>query len=88
MVITAKLATLAAWTLIIFNWLAPIEAYYSALNWTGIGLAIAHLIEMVVFSPKAKQAGGSLPLHLLQLFVFGYAHTMELDKTIAHQNQK
>ncbi|MFK7975787.1 MAG: hypothetical protein AB8C02_06600 [Halioglobus sp.] len=41
-------------------------------------LAIAHVIEMFVFFKVCKEAGGSLPLHLLNVFLFGIVHANEL----------
>jgi len=41
-------------------------------------LAVAHLIEMFVFFKVCKEAGGSLPLHLLNVFLFGIVHANEL----------
>jgi uncharacterized protein YhhL (DUF1145 family) len=80
MVLAAKVVTALAWLAIIVNWVTPINGFYDILHWTGIGLGAAHLIEAFVFLPKAKQAGGSVPLHFLQLFIFGYAHVMGLDE--------
>lgn len=82
MILFSKLLTLLAWILIIFNWISPIEAWHTNLYWTGIGLSIAHVIEMLVFLPLAKKAGGNLALHGVQLLVFGYAHKMQLDEDI------
>lgn len=41
-------------------------------------LAVAHLIEMVVFYKLCKSAGGSLGGHLLSVFLFGVLHANEL----------
>ena len=43
------------------------------------GLALIHLAEMAVFFRRCQQAGGSLPLHLLNVFLFGIVHMKELD---------
>ena len=83
MILFSKLITLAAWLLIIFNWISPIEAWYANLHWAGVGLAVAHSVEVIVFLPLAKKAGGNVALHALQLWVFGYAHKMQLDEMLA-----
>lgn len=41
-------------------------------------LAVAHTIETVVFYRLCESAGGSLPLHLLNVFLFGVLHVKEL----------
>ena len=48
-----------------------------ALRALGI-LAIVHLIETAVFFKLCKAAGGSLPGHLLSVFLFGVLHVNEL----------
>jgi len=47
--------------------------------WVIVGLVVAHLVEVVVFFPLAKRAGGSLPGHLFQIFLFGVFHKKELE---------
>ncbi len=41
-------------------------------------LAVVHLIETVVYFKLCKAAGGSLPGHLLSVFLFGVLHVNEL----------
>ncbi len=41
-------------------------------------LAIAHAVEMVVFFKVCREAGGSLPLHLVNVFLFGIFHVREI----------
>ena len=48
-----------------------------ALRALGI-LAIVHLVETAVFFKLCKAAGGSLPGHLLSVFLFGVLHVKEL----------
>lgn len=83
MILFSKFLTLVAWLLIVFNWISPIEAWHANLHWAGVGLAIAHSVEVIVFLPLAKKAGGNVALHALQLWVFGYAHKMQLDESLA-----
>ncbi len=47
-------------------------------NWIILGLVVVHTLEVVVFYKLCRDAGGSLPGHLLNVFVFGYFHTQEL----------
>ena len=47
--------------------------------WILIVLAVAHLVEVVVFLPLAKRAGGSLAGHVLQIFLFGIFHKREME---------
>lgn len=78
MIVTAKLATLVVWVFVVLNWISPIEGWSNLLLWTGVFLVVAHTIEMLVYLPAAKRVGGNVSLHALQLFVFGYAHNMQL----------
>jgi uncharacterized protein YhhL (DUF1145 family) len=48
-----------------------------ALRILGI-LAIVHVIETVIYFRLCKAAGGSLPIHLLSVFLFGVLHVSEL----------
>ena len=48
-----------------------------ALRALGI-LAVIHVIETVVYFNMCKAAGGSLPGHLLNVFLFGVLHVNEL----------
>lgn len=41
-------------------------------------LAVAHGVETVVFYRLCERAGGSLGLHLLNVFLFGVLHVREL----------
>jgi len=41
-------------------------------------LAVAHLVEVVVFFKTCQRAGGSLPGHLLNVFLFGVFHVREI----------
>lgn len=83
MIVGSQIATIIAWIIILFNLIAPINGYSSMINWIGLGLLGAHLVETIVFLPKAKKVGGSLALHALMLLIFGYVHNMVLDKQLA-----
>lgn len=82
MIATAKFATVIGWLAILWNWIImPFDGQLGMiLHWSGIGLAVAHTLEMFIFLPKAKKLGGNLSWHALQLFIFGYAHNMTLDE--------
>ncbi|MCB1842652.1 MAG: hypothetical protein KDI09_06780 [Halioglobus sp.] len=41
-------------------------------------LAAVHAVETVVFFGLCKRAGGSLPMQLLNVFLFGVLHVQEL----------
>lgn len=43
-----------------------------------VGIAAVHVVEMLVFFKLCKSAGGSLPGHMLSVFVFGVLHANEL----------
>ncbi len=42
-------------------------------------LAVVHAIEVAVFFSKCREAPGSLPKHLLHIFLFGIYHAKEID---------
>lgn len=41
-------------------------------------LAAVHLVEVVAFFKVCQSAGGSLPSHLLNVFLFGIFHVQEI----------
>jgi len=47
-------------------------------KWLIVGLVLVHAIEVVVFFGLCKKAGGSLPLHLFNVFLFGVFHVKEI----------
>ncbi len=50
--------------------------------WTLAAFAVAHTVEMGVYFRLCQQAGGSLPVNLLQVFLFGYFHTVEMKAAV------
>ncbi len=48
--------------------------------WVLLILAVAHAVEVAVFFKRCRAAGGSLPFHMLQVFLFGVAHMRELKE--------
>lgn len=52
-------------------------------GWILVVLAVAHVVESVVYFGLCKQAGGSLPGHLLQVLIFGYFHMIEMKAAVA-----
>ena len=47
--------------------------------------AVAHLVEVMVFLPLARRAGGSLVGHMLQVFLFGIFHKREMETSAARE---
>jgi len=45
-------------------------------------LAVAHLLEMVFFFRTCQRAGGSLPWHLFNVFLFGVLHMKEVKAAL------
>jgi len=41
-------------------------------------LAAVHAVEAAIFFGLCRRAGDSLPVHLLQVFLFGVVHVQEL----------
>jgi len=46
--------------------------------WVLLVLAVAHTIEMLVLFRLCQNAPGTLPGNLLQVFLFGYFHMVEM----------
>ena len=46
--------------------------------WALLILAVTHTIEMVIFYRLCQRAPGSLLGNLLQVFLFGYFHTVDM----------
>jgi uncharacterized protein YhhL (DUF1145 family) len=57
----------------------------SAALWILLLLAGAHLVEVMVFLPLARRAGGSLVGHMLQVFLFGIFHKREMETSAARE---
>lgn len=43
-----------------------------------LALAVSHLLEMVLYYRLCKQSSGGLAANLLNVFVFGYFHMIEM----------
>lgn len=41
-------------------------------------LAVAHVVEVAIFYRFCREAGGSMPRHVLNLFFFGILHVQEI----------
>jgi uncharacterized protein YhhL (DUF1145 family) len=81
MALAVKIATLLGWLVIIANWVMPFGGQLETiLHWSGIGLAAAHAIEMLVYIPLVNKATGSKAMHYLQIFIFGFGHFLVLKE--------
>lgn len=47
--------------------------------WFLIITVAVHVVEVVLYLPLAKRAGGSLPAQLFQVFLFGVLHKAEME---------
>jgi uncharacterized protein YhhL (DUF1145 family) len=56
-------------------------------GWVLVALVAAHSVEMVVYYRLCQQAGGSLPGNLLQVFVFGYFHMIQMKAAAGSKEQ-
>jgi hypothetical protein len=54
-------------------------------GWTLAVLISVHLLEVVLFLPLARRAGGSLPGHLFQLLLFGVVHKAEMQASVGRR---
>lgn len=80
MLTAAKIILTILWLAIFYNWIIPFDGMVNTvLHWFGIFMAASHIVEVFVFLPRAKLAGGNLAVHIIQLFLFGYVHNMSLS---------
>ena len=79
MITLFKAIVAIVWLAIIYNWIQPID---SVLHWLGIGMTGAHIVEMFLYQPVAKKAGGNMFMHSIQFFIFGIVHKMALEKNM------
>lgn len=76
---STKLMILATYAVIIAVAIAAAgSAAGTFATWLLLLLAVAHIVEMVIFYKRCKQAGGSMARHMLHLFLFGVFHVREL----------
>jgi uncharacterized protein YhhL (DUF1145 family) len=47
-------------------------------------LVIVHTIEVLVFFKACREAGGSLPAHILNVFLFGVLHVKDIKAAAAN----
>lgn len=47
-------------------------------QWIILALVVVHTVELAVFFPLCRKAGGSLVGHMISLFLFGVLHVKEL----------
>lgn len=77
----AKLAVAALWLFGVGSFLvAPESAVAGIGRKLFVALVVVHAAECAIFLPRLRAAGGSLPAHLLQTFLFGIAHVSTLPK--------
>ena len=53
-------------------------------GWALLVLAVVHVVEVVLFFRLCQQASGSLPGNVLQMFIFGYYHMIEMKADVAN----
>ena len=47
-------------------------------------LVIVHTVEVLVFFKTCREAGGSLPAHLLNVLLFGVLHIKDIKAAVAN----
>ncbi len=76
----AKITILVLWAILIALAATQGGTMIGTIAAWSIGiLIVVHLLETVIFLPLAKHAGGSLPGHLFQVFLFGVFHKAEME---------
>lgn len=79
MITIIKSLTLLGWLIIAANALWPFgEPAHTMLNWTGLALIAAHLIETLLYLPLIRRAGGNPVVHAAKVMIFGYGHFLAL----------
>lgn len=54
----------------------------SVANWIIVVLVAAHVLEMIILFGLCRKAPGSLGGNLLQVFLFGYFHMVEMKASV------
>jgi uncharacterized protein YhhL (DUF1145 family) len=79
-----KVIIAAIWILSLAAWFLPWTGLVaSVLRWAGPLMAVAHVIEFVVFREVFEKSGGSTVSHFLNTFIFGVFHINPLRKALA-----
>jgi len=77
----AKIVTLGFWVVFTVGLVIaiPNETAATVINYTGYGLIVAHIIEVLVFSNRIKASDNPV-LHGFQVLVFGFFHANTLPQ--------
>jgi len=74
-----KIAVLGVWVLFAALALCAPGTVWGTVGVWGLVLSVViHGIEVALYYGRCKRAGGSLPRHLLNVFLFGVLHLREL----------
>ncbi|TGD71419.1 hypothetical protein E4634_19305 [Mangrovimicrobium sediminis] len=81
-----KLSVLALWLVFLVLFLVAGDPWREVGKWGLVLSVLAHGLEMFLFFGRCKRAGGSLPWHLFQVFLFGILHARELPEVPAGED--
>jgi uncharacterized protein YhhL (DUF1145 family) len=86
MTLSIKIGTIIGWLVIFANAISPFGGQIEAiLNWTGIGLLIAHILEVIIYLPIINKVGGNKLWHIIQVVIFGVGHFLTMQSTLKTQ---
>ncbi len=83
MISAIKIGTIIGWLVILANVAMPFGGQLATiLNWTGIGLLVAHALEVLAYLPLINKVGGNKASHMVQVLVFGVGHFLSMQETL------
>jgi uncharacterized protein YhhL (DUF1145 family) len=86
MIYAIKIGTIIGWLVIFANAISPFGGQIETiLNWTGIGLLIAHIVEAIIYLPMINKVAGNKIWHIIQVVVFGIGHFLTMQSTLKTQ---
>ena len=78
-----KLIILAVWVLSVAAWVVPWTGWFGTIiGWAAPFMAVAHVVEFVVFREVFAKSGGSLVSHFFQTFIFDVFHIDPLKEAL------
>jgi len=76
-----KLIVAVTWLACLINLIIPFSAPFDLYaQWFLMAIVVAHIIECIIFSSRVQRAAGNKALNYFLVFIFGYAHAMQLPK--------
>jgi uncharacterized protein YhhL (DUF1145 family) len=86
MIAAIKIGTIIGWLAILANVVMPFGGQIEViLNWSGIGLLVAHALEAIIYLPTINRVGGNKAGHIAQVIIFGVGHFLSMQSMLKPQ---